>query len=43
VPSNSDLAAKLDDANGKLTISIGLAAIAIVVAGASLALGLRRR
>jgi hypothetical protein len=42
-PSTSDLATKLDDANGKLTISIGLAALAIIVAGASLALGMRRR
>jgi hypothetical protein len=43
VPSNSALAAKLDDANAKVAIAIGLAALAIVVAGASLALGVRRR
>jgi len=43
VPSNSDLASKLDDANGKLTIAIALGAVALVVSLASYAPGLRRR
>jgi hypothetical protein len=40
VPSNSDLASKLDDANMKLTVAIALAAVALV---ASIAPWLRRR
>lgn len=43
VPSNSDLAAKLDDANTKLTIAIALGALALVIAIASLVPALRRR
>ena len=43
VPSNSDLAAKLDDANTKLTIAIALGALALVVAIASYIPALRRR
>ena len=43
VPSNGDLAAKLDDANTKLTIAIALAGLALVVALASFVPGLRRR
>jgi len=43
VPSNTDLAAKLDDANTKLTIAIALGAIALVVAIASFVPALRRR
>ncbi len=43
VPSNSDLAAKLDDANLKLTIAIALAAVALVVSIASYVPALRRR
>ncbi|HLZ47652.1 MAG TPA: hypothetical protein VKR80_03260, partial [Candidatus Limnocylindria bacterium] len=43
VPSNTDLAAKLDDANTKLTIAIALGVIALVVAGASFVPALRRR
>src|SRR5258706_12384869 len=42
-PSNSDLAAKLDDANLKLTIAIALAAVALVVSIAAYVLALRRR
>ena len=41
VPSNTDLAAKLDDANAKLLIAIGLSVVAIVLSGAALAM--RRR
>ena len=43
VPSNSDLASKLDDANTKLTIAIALGALALVVAIASFMPALRRR
>jgi len=43
VPSNSDLASKLDDANGKLTIAIVLGAVALVVSLASYVPALRRR
>lgn len=43
IPSNADLAAKLDDANTKLTIAIALGAIALVVAIASFVPALRRR
>ena len=43
VPTESDLASKLDDANGKLTIAIALGAVALVVSLASYAPGLRRR
>lgn len=43
VPSNTDLAAKLDDVNTKLTIAIALGAIALVVAIASFVPTLRRR
>ena len=43
VPSNGDLASKLDDANTKLTIAIALAAVALLVSVASLIPALRRR
>jgi hypothetical protein len=43
VLSTADLAAKLDDANGKLTIAIAIAAVALVVSVASLAQAMRRR
>ena len=43
IPSSTDLARKLDDANGKLTVAIGLGALALVVSVASLGLTLRRR
>ena len=43
VPSSGDLARKLDDANGKLTIAIGLGAVAVVISLASVGLALRRR
>lgn len=43
VPSNADLAAKLDDASSKLTIAIALGALALVIAVASFIPGLRRR
>jgi hypothetical protein len=43
VPSESDLAAKLDDANLKLTIAIAIAAVALIVSIASLVPALRRR
>jgi hypothetical protein len=43
VPSNADLASKLDDANGKLTIAIAIAAVALVVSLASYVPALRRR
>ena len=43
VPSNADLAAKLDDANRKLTVAIAFGALALVIALASLVPGLRRR
>lgn len=43
VPSNSDLASKLDDANTKLTIAIALGVIALVAAIASYVPALRRR
>jgi hypothetical protein len=43
VPSNNDLARKLDDANGKLTIAIGLGAVAVVLSIASVGLTMRRR
>ena len=43
VPSNSDLASKLDDANLKLTIAIALAAVALGLSLASLAPRLRHR
>lgn len=43
VPANADLAAKLDDANTKLTLAIALAAAALVVSVASVTLASRRR
>jgi hypothetical protein len=43
VPSQSDLAAKLDDANTKLTIAIAIAALALVVSVASFVPAFRRR
>jgi hypothetical protein len=43
VPSNADLAAKLDDANTKLTVAIALAAAALVVSVVSVTLASRRR
>jgi hypothetical protein len=43
VPSNSDLAAKLDDANTKLTIAIALGALALAISLASFVPRLRRR
>lgn len=43
VPSTSDLAAKLDDANTKLTIAIALGAVALVISLASFVPALRRR
>jgi hypothetical protein len=43
VPSTADLAAKLDDANTKLTIAIALGGLALVVALASFVPALRRR
>jgi hypothetical protein len=43
VPSTSDLAAKLDDANAKLTIAIAIAAVALIVSIGSFAPALRRR
>jgi hypothetical protein len=43
VPSNSDLASKLDDANTKLTIAIAIGALALVISVASLVPVLRRR
>lgn len=43
VPTNADLAAKLDDANGKFTIAIALGALAVVLSVVSLGLALRRR
>ena len=43
VPSSADLARKLDDADGKLTIAIGLAGVALLLAIASLGATLRRR
>jgi hypothetical protein len=43
VASAADLAAKLDDANTKLTLAIALAAVALLVSLASLAPALRRR
>jgi hypothetical protein len=43
VPSNADLAAKLDDANFKLTVAIALGALAFVIALASFVPSLRRR
>jgi hypothetical protein len=43
VPSNSDLAAKLDDLNTKLIIPLALAAAALVVSVVSLVLAQRRR
>lgn len=42
VPSNSDLAAKLDDANGKLTLAIALAAGALGLAVVSIVVARRR-
>lgn len=42
VPSNTDLAAKLDDVNTKLTVAIALGAIALVVAIAAFVPTLRR-
>lgn len=42
LPSNSDLAAKLDDANGKLTLAIALAVAALGVSVVSLVLARRR-
>ncbi len=41
VPSNSDLATNLDDANGKLTLAIALAAAALGVSVVSLAMARR--
>jgi hypothetical protein len=43
VPSNSDLAAKLDESNAKLTIAIAIAAVALIVSIGSFAPALRRR
>ena len=43
VPSTSDLAAQLADANTKLTIAIALGALALAIAIASFVPGLRRR
>jgi hypothetical protein len=43
VPSNGDLAPKLDDANTRLIVAIGLGAAALVVSLASMALATRRR
>jgi hypothetical protein len=43
VASDADLAAKLDDANTKLTLAIALAAVALLVSLASLAPAFRRR
>ena len=43
VPSNSDLAAKLDEANTRLIIAIALGAAALVVSLASVTLATRRR
>lgn len=43
VPSNSDLAKKLDDANSKLIIAIALGALALVISVASFVPALRRR
>jgi hypothetical protein len=43
VASNADLAARLDDANTKLTIAIAIAAAALVVSVASVTLASRRR
>jgi hypothetical protein len=43
VPSNSDLAAKLDEASAKLTIALALGAVALVISLASLVPALRRR
>jgi hypothetical protein len=43
VPSSSDLASKLDDANTKLTVAIGIAALALVVSLASFVPARRRR
>ena len=43
VASNADLAAKLDDANTKLTVAIALGAVALVISIASLTQALRRR
>ena len=42
LPSNSDLAAKLDDANTRLTMALALAAVALVLSVASLAMTRRR-
>jgi hypothetical protein len=43
VASNADLAARLDDANTKLTIAIAIAAAALAVSVVSLTLASRRR
>jgi hypothetical protein len=43
VASNADLAAKLDDANTKLTVAIALGAVALVISLAALAQAMRRR
>ncbi len=43
VPSNSDLAARLDDTNTKLGIAITLAAVALLISIAALVPTLRRR
>jgi hypothetical protein len=43
IPSSGDLAARLDDANAKLTIALALGALAVVLAVASLVPALRRR
>ena len=43
VPSNADLAAKLDAANTKLTLAIALAAVALIVSIASFVPAFRRR
>ena len=43
VPSTGELAAKLDDANAKVTIALALGAIALVISAGSLVLALRRR
>ena len=42
LPSTSDLASKLDDANTKLTVAIGLGAVALILSVASLVLARRR-
>ena len=43
IPSTSDLASKLDDANSKLTIAIALGALALVISLGSFVPRLRRR